>query len=111
MTEPRLIDANKLIESIENELWDWQTVDGILPTLVLKQTISDIRNAPTIDAVSVVYGHWIIKKTSIGNEYTVCSSCKTDFAFRTNRGTIAKIDMRESNYCPNCGSKMDEVSE
>ena len=49
----RLIDADELIHSIY-EMWDWQSVDGIKSSTVLKQTISDIKNEPTIDAVPVV---------------------------------------------------------
>jgi len=50
----RLIDADALIEDIKTKLWDWDTVDGITSSIVLKQTITDINNAPTIDAVPVV---------------------------------------------------------
>ena len=50
----RLIDADALIEDIKTKLWDWDTVDGITSSTVLKQTITDIGNAPTIDAVPVV---------------------------------------------------------
>lgn len=47
----RYIDANALIESIKNELWDWDSLDGITSAAVLKQTITDIQNAPTADVV------------------------------------------------------------
>lgn len=47
----RLIDADALIESIKEELWHWDTVDGINATTVLKQTISDIDNMPTIEII------------------------------------------------------------
>lgn len=50
----RLIDADALIEDIKTKLWDWDTIDGITSSTVLKQTIADIGNAPTIDAVPVV---------------------------------------------------------
>lgn len=50
----RLIDADALIDDIKNNLWDWDTVDGIKAQTVLRQTITDIGNAPTIDAVPVV---------------------------------------------------------
>jgi hypothetical protein len=50
----RLIDADALIEDIKTKLWDWDTVDGITSSTVLKQTITDIGNAPTIDAVQVI---------------------------------------------------------
>lgn len=46
----RLIDADALIEDIKS-FWDWDSIDGITSTTVLKQTITDISHAPTIDAV------------------------------------------------------------
>ena len=47
----RYIDADALIEAIKNELWDWDSLDGITSATVLKQTITDIQNAPTADVV------------------------------------------------------------
>ena len=47
----RLIDADKLIDEINNSLWDWDSVDGITATTVLKQTITDIQNQPTVERV------------------------------------------------------------
>lgn len=52
--EMRLIDANALIYDIQHNYWDYASVDGITATTVLKQTITDIRNQPTVDAVEVV---------------------------------------------------------
>ena len=52
----RLLDADALIDDIKNNLWDWETVDGITATTVLKQTITDIKNQPTVDAIPV---EWI----------------------------------------------------
>ena len=49
-----MIDADAVIEDIKTKLWDWDTIDGIKSSTVLKQTITDIGNAPTIDAVPVV---------------------------------------------------------
>lgn len=54
-----------------------------------------VDKAPTIDAVPVRHGHWI---DGICGAYKICSVCDqiSDFDF---------------DYCPNCGAKMDEVSE
>ena len=49
---PRYIDADELIEAIKNELWDWNSLDGITSATVLKQTLTDIQNTPTADVVS-----------------------------------------------------------
>ena len=54
----------------------------------------DAEDAPTVDAVEVVHGHWV----DLGrNYYTVVSQCSE---------CGAKYDFR-SPYCPNCGAKMD----
>lgn len=55
----RLIDADKLVFAIQHELWDWKSVDGITATTVLKQTISDIANEPTVEAIPI---EWIKDK-------------------------------------------------
>ena len=70
-----------------------------------------IESAPTIspDEVRGV-GKWIVKKTALGNEYTVCSNCAVDIAIHTTRGEIVHANLREARYCPSCGAKM-EVSE
>ena len=62
---------------------------------------------PSIDAVPVVRGRWILHHTVTGNPYTECSNCCTDFAFKTDKGTFAKLDMRGMPYCPFCSAKMD----
>ena len=65
----RLIDADALIEDIKS-FWDWDSIDGITSTTVLKQTITDISHAPTIDAVPVVRckdcRHWSEMQNSAG---------------------------------------------
>ena len=43
----RLIDADALADDVRS-LWDYKTVDGITATTVLNQTLTDIRNCPTI---------------------------------------------------------------
>jgi len=50
----RLIDGDALVESIKEELWHWDTVDGINAITVLKQTISDINNMPTIPQPEII---------------------------------------------------------
>ena len=48
----RVIDADKLKKDVM-ELWDYKTVDGITATTVLKQTITDIENQPTVKAIPI----------------------------------------------------------
>lgn len=54
--------------------------------------IKMIKNAPTVDAVSVAHGKWIKR-----NNEMKCSKCK--FIYYSNNDPF--------NYCPNCGAKMD----
>lgn len=43
----RLVDADAMADDVRR-LWDLKTVDGITVTTVLKQTLTDIGNCPTI---------------------------------------------------------------
>ena len=64
--------------------------------------VYDINDAPTVDAVPVVHGRWLTweeqfpgrtprKKSMLG---VFCSACHNHAD-------------NMSNYCPNCGAKMD----
>lgn len=66
-----------------------------------------IKRLPAADVADVVHGRWILHHTVTGNPYTECSNCCTDFAFKTDKGTFAKLDMRDMPYCPFCSAKMD----
>ncbi len=79
----------------ENPHWTPQRVK----TLLLRQ--------PAADVAEVVHGRWILHHTVTGNPYTECSNCCTNFAFKTDKGTFAKLDMRDIPYCPFCSAKMD----
>ncbi len=59
--------------------------------------------APTVDAVEVVHGRWIFKHNPITDPKKyfiriVCSKCNLHTG-------------QTSNYCPNCGAKMDGGNE
>ena len=79
----RLIDADALIELLND--------NGVPYNADVNYFIT---NAPTIDAVEVVHGHWIDC-----DGYRECSGC--GWLHAHNR----------LNYCPICGAKMDEVTE
>ena len=79
----RLIDADALIELLND--------NGVPYNADVNYFIT---NAPTIDAVEVVPGHWIDC-----DGYRECSKC--GWLHAHNR----------LNYCPICGAKMDEVTE
>ena len=119
----RLVDADALIADI-NRFTDWDTVDGITATTVLRQTITDIKNAPTVNVCSeydienhncpkfckvisdtikelkedgwqpVREGHWILNEWG---DFT-CEFCDNTPSYHS--------DVYNMNYCPNCGAKL-----
>ena len=95
--EKRLIDANALKEQIENEIHTYWTNDTGGYCLA-EDVIPDIDNAPTVDAVEVVHGRW--EKASETMPIYRCSVCKERNLFKNGYNVL-------SNYCPNCGAKMD----
>ena len=81
--EKRLIDANALN-------WGRCPADGKLAKAWLDET-------PTVDAVEVVHGRWLIHKGHF-HDFAECSLCGEDYG---------KDTAMAMNYCPNCGAKMD----
>ena len=70
-----------------------------------------ILEIPAADVAPVRHGRWIMKKTSTGAAYTVCSHCNASVKYNDEYGTVV-MNLKGANYCPNCGAKMDEeVSE
>ena len=71
----------------------------------LDDALTDLEDAPTIDAVPVVHGEWISDRlvTTNGGTYGVrrCSRCE---AYYQDIGY-------GWNYCPNCGARMGERRE
>lgn len=65
---------------------------------LLVDILSEMNDMPTVDAVPVVHGRWIEGR---GSRY-VCSVCNA------NAGLYGGgIGQNLSNYCPNCGARMD----
>lgn len=96
----RLIDADALMPNAEYK-GKYDCVNAY-----------DIANAPTVDAVPVRHGKWIIMSDSDGIYYC-CSLCGEDLPrviieFNPQFDLfprVKSIDM--TKYCPHCGAKMD----
>lgn len=76
---------------------DMMNVNGTL--ISLEDARNTISNFPTADVAPVVHGKWIIP-TKIGHRsFNIphCSVCN---------GIPCGVD-ENTNYCPNCGAKMD----
>ena len=89
----RLIDADALNYVRVRIAHDDGTIGGynaVVPS-------SEIKNAPTVDAVPVRHGRWISRPAPSNSYcgYLICSNCGEEVS-----------DADEYNYCPNCGSDM-----
>ena len=62
------------------------------------------------DVAPVRHGRWIMKKTSTGAAYTVCSHCNASVKYNDEYGTVV-MNLKGANYCPNCGARMDESTD
>ena len=96
----RLIDANAL---------NW----GRCPTDA-KLAKAWLDEAPTVDAVEVVHGTWLVDDYDSGDTgyYCAfievhCSKCGYNLGAESGEYGWLYGDPFPMNYCPNCGAKMD----
>ena len=103
-SEKRLIDPEVLIQKLQEAVAHkgmGAAIAGIL--------IRYIESLPTVDAVEVVHGRWIsevVRKPDWKGkmrDYYQAASCS--FCHNPDQGHGT------SNYCPNCGAKMDGGNE
>ena len=87
-SKERLIDANK----IPYHKSGFPKGDGFDSSLDWAFR-EDVDKIPTVDAVEVVHGQW--KRTPV-SERLYCGVCDN----------LPEYQL-ETNYCPNCGAKMD----
>lgn len=88
--EPRLIEANCLIEDLKAA-----EANGGMGSVVARTLMRYVKRCKTVDAVEVVHGRWMEFNT-----FMTCSVCDTDWYYGDN-------DCDRFDYCPNCGAKMD----
>ena len=98
--EKRLIDANAEIRKMKDVLSKMKTDERSLAVEII---IAGLERTTTVDAVEVVHGRWVMtlytttskRGRVISNQKFACSVC----GYGNGR--------KQSNYCPNCGAKMD----
>ena len=98
----RYIDANKLSRDVISS-WGRDTHKTIEASRIHRQEhhhlMSIIEKQPTADVVEVKHGEWFEVDDGIdigSGKHLECSICGK-----------WKKDRIKSNYCPNCGAKMD----
>ena len=106
----RLIDADAFISEMNNRIeaaikWGVNAIADRCDDIKLRaeQAVATFCEAsltakkmPTIDAVPVVHGTWVVKGQDI-----FCSLCGEESSYTWYGGS------KFSRYCPNCGAKMD----
>ena len=102
--EKRLIDANALFNELIKKQYSEQTM-GIVASYY-PQMRAIVANAPTVDAVEVVHGHWISKGYKIE-----CSACGHRAFLGTHDPVLHTEEKNICKYCHNCGAKMDGGNE
>ena len=97
----RLIDADELISELE-DLYKQAGWDNRDVHFSLADTICNLDMIPTVEVEPVRHGHWIMEFENDDGRDLMCSECR--MKFYVGKG-------RDGNYCPNCGTKMDERKE
>jgi hypothetical protein len=94
----RLIDADELKERAHEMIFeDSDALNG--GRYCEAVTVGEIDEVPTIEAVPVVHGEWLIKEDeSCFATWDYCSVCGFEMGFAGSS--------HYANFCPNCGAKM-----
>lgn len=95
-TEKRLIDAIALISKARR----METTDNNgIPVDTFAVPVMAIEDAPTVDAVEVKHGRWILPTKINGRTFDIphCSVCN---------GVPPGVS-EHTKYCSHCGAKMD----
>ena len=123
--EKRLIDVNALMEHLNRCI---EQSKGLMRSVCVAIKCF-VEQMPTVDAVEVVHGRWVLTANEEYSNYrwnvtAECSECHhskgeiyagffTGFPKDLARDVV--LDNAEKvkldNYCPNCGAKMDGGSE
>lgn len=89
----RLIDADATIYALN------VASRGDSKDVIRNLVICFLLASPTVDAVPVRHGRWIVEYEVKDGRSMRCSECQMVFWVGSGR---------DGNYCPNCGARMDE---
>ena len=103
----KYIECEALIEHMKDLPTWWADSGGVYGQAMkypegmfdCDDVINSVDNAPAADVVEVKHGEWLSNAQT--DEY-VCSKCDGIAPV-----DCEKEDFYKSNYCPNCGAKMD----
>ena len=103
----RLIDADALIEAH----YDYCNTHHGEADCFYTWSLQLMENAPTIEAEPVRHGRWI-KMSDADEVYWACSECGEDIPrishYNPQFDLFPRLEsIDKTNYCPNCGAKME----
>jgi hypothetical protein len=108
----RLIDADALLNAL-NTYSDTENGNGHF-LHGIKSAQEQIDDAPTIDAVPVVRGEWVVDECDTTDDVPSfswidfhCSECNTDYGLEEGQYGWCRYEKIPYKYCPNCGAKME----
>ena len=88
-------------EKAKDELLSWAVCINHPEHLSKEDAMYVLDRLPTADVAEVVHGHWVLLD-ECSNAGVYCSVCHK----KVYKECYANCKP-ESNYCPNCGAKMD----
>lgn len=110
-SKKRLIDADALLnEFLKRYTERERNRNLVFAACEIKQDFADmISDFPTVDAVEVVNGRWIGVDSSYWRWSHDGAHTVEHITFRCSE--CARKSIIKTNYCPNCGAKMDGGAE
>lgn len=107
----RLIDIDRLCDDLAKR---WSIADkkkeDTIRAVMADVVTPIVASQPTVDAVRVIHGKWIVKKLkdTDENKYAVCDQCGQVEGWYDDIGmACATLGERYAHFCPSCGARMD----
>ena len=103
--DPKMSDDLISKQEVLNKLNELDQQELYLPCHFKEYVIDEVSNIPQ------KMGRWTLDRVSYLLEY-VCTNCKASFPSIASEGEFySKLNCANMNFCPNCGAKMEEVTE
>lgn len=104
----RLVDANVVLAELDKFANPMPNKSGYDFLCGIASAITEIEDAPTVDAMEVVHAEWldIVFDPMWRSMSATCSHCmvRGEVRVKSNECGFAGPD---SDYCPHCGARMD----
>ena len=99
------LDSSSLVARMK--YYEEHTTEGSSEHYAYSAALREIRNAPAADVAPVVHGKWVHSRYDRSSEQfdvVKCSRCGLE-------AYAMAYHVRDGNYCPRCGARMDGGNE